>query len=191
MAVGYSIGPIFQRDAGQRRRALLLLGVGLTLAFILLRAINRYGDPHPWEQQSSPLFTLLSFLNCTKYPPSLLFLLMTLGPAIIALAIFDRPLPAWAHPIVIFGRVPLFYYVLHIFLIHAAAVVCDYFRFGWSPLLGQGPWELAVEKCPPSYGVSLGMVYLIWIVFVVVLYPPCRWFARVKQQRRSAWLSYL
>jgi uncharacterized membrane protein len=189
MAAGYGFGALMLLDRTKRRRRLFLLGAVFILAFIILRATNHYGDPRPWVAQSSPHLTLLSFLNCTKYPASLLFLLMTLGPAILVLALFDRPLSPLARPLVIFGRVPLFYYLLHIPLIHGAAVLLDYVRFGWSPLANNGPW-FRPEDIPPNYGVSLPMVYLIWIGVVLVLYPPCRWFAGVKQRRHDAWLSY-
>ena len=134
---------------------------------------------------------VLSVLNCTKYPASLLYLLMTLGPAILVLVIFDRPSGLLARPIITFGRVPLFFYLLHIPLIHGGAVLCDWLRFGWSPLAGYGPWEVQVGSIPPNYGLSLPMVYLLWIGVVLVLYPPCRWFAGVKSRRRDVWLSYL
>src|SRR5262249_39124644 len=109
MAAGYGFGSLWLLHQAVRRRRLAQLGAVLTLGFILLRAANVYGDPVPWSSQPSILFTGLSFLNCTKYPPSLLFLLMTLGPAILMLAIFDKPLRAIARPIVTFGRVPLFF----------------------------------------------------------------------------------
>jgi uncharacterized membrane protein len=191
MAAGYGFGTLMQLDRETRRRRLFLLGADLILAFIILRATNLYGDPRPWAEQASPLWTVLSFLNCTKYPPSLLFLLMTLGPAILFLALFDRPLGPWARPVITFGRVPLFFYLLHIPLIHGGAVLLDYLRFGWSPQAGAGPWEVQAAKVPPSYGVSLPTVYLIWIAVLVILYLPCRWFAEVKRRRRDAWLSYL
>jgi uncharacterized membrane protein len=191
MAIGYSFGTVLQLPSGLRQRRVFLLGVALTLGFILLRAANLYGDPSPWTKQDSPLGTFLSFLNCTKYPPSLLYLLMTLGPAIMTLAILDRPLGRLAQPIVTFGRVPLFFYLLHLLLIHSAAVLCNYVRFGWSPFLFTVPWELQADSVPQSYGVSLQTVYLIWIGVVVILYPPCRWFAEVKRRRRDFWLNYL
>jgi uncharacterized membrane protein len=191
MAAGYGFGTLMQLDRETRRRRLFLLGADLILAFIILRATNLYGDPRPWAYQSSSPWTFLSFLNCTKYPPSLLFLLMTLGPAILFLAIFDRPLGRWAQPVITFGRVPLFFYLLHIPLIHGGAVLLDYLRFGWSPQAGAGPWEVREEMVPSSYGVSLPTVYLIWIAVLIILYPPCRWFADVKRRRRDTWLSYL
>jgi uncharacterized membrane protein len=191
MAAGYGFGTLLQLDRPQRRRRLFLLGTALTLGFVLLRAANVYGDPHPWAEQSSPLLTFLSFLNCTKYPPSLLYLLMTLGPAILALAFFDRPLGPLARPIVTFGRVPLFFYLLHIPLIHGGAVLCDTLRFGWSPLAAAGPWEIKPGAVPEHYGLSLPLVYVVWIGVVLVLYLPCRWFAEVKRRRRDGWLSYI
>jgi uncharacterized membrane protein len=190
MAAGYGLGPLMQIDRAVRRRLLMQIGAGLTLCFLLLRAANVYGDPNPWVEQSDFLWTVLSFLNCTKYPPSLLFLLMTLGPAIGALGLFDRPLGSLARPIVTFGRVPLFFYLLHILIIHGGAVLFDTVRFGWSPLAGHGPWEVQPETIPASYGLSLPMVYLVWVGVVLVLYPPCRWFAEVKRRRRDVWLSY-
>jgi hypothetical protein len=144
----------------------------------------------PWSRQPTLVFTVLSFLNCTKYPPSLLYLLMTLGPAIVLLGLFDRPLGDCAKPIITFGRVPLFFYLLHIPLIHGGVVLCDYIRFGWSPMATDGPWAVKPDQVPANYGISLPMVYLVWIGVLLILYPPCRWFAGVKRRRRDAWLSY-
>jgi uncharacterized membrane protein len=190
MAAGYGFGMLLRQPRDQRRRAVFLLGAVLTLSFVLLRAWNHYGDPRPWEVQATPFWTVLSFLNCTKYPASLLYLLMTLGPAIAALAIFDRPLGPLGRRIVVFGRVPFFFYLLHIPLIHGGAVLCDWLRFGWSPLAHNGPW-FRPDDIPANYGVSLPIVFLVWIVVVLVLYLPCRWFAGVKERRRDAWLSYV
>ncbi len=190
MAAGYGFGPLLQLPRARRRRLVFLLGAGVTLAFVLLRAWNRYGDPRPWQPQSSPLWTVLSFLNCTKYPASLLYLLMTLGPALLALAVFDRPLGPVGRRVVVFGRVPFFFYVLHIPLIHGGAVLCDLVRFGWSPLANNGPW-FRPEDIPPGYGVGLPTVYLVWVGVVLILYPPCRWFAGLKRRSSSRWLSYV
>jgi len=190
MAAGYGFGSLFQLDHATRRRRLALIGITLTAAFVVVRGINIYGDPNPWSQQASPLLTCLSFLNCTKYPASLSYLLMTLGPAILMIGIVDRPLGAWASPVVTFGRVPMFFYILHIPLIHGGVALLDYVRFGWSPLATHGPWELDPKLTPESYGVSLPAVYLIWIAVVLLLYPPCRWFANVKRRNRANWLTY-
>jgi uncharacterized membrane protein len=190
MAAGYGFGALLQLPRARRRPLVFGLGAVVTLAFILLRLGDHYGDPRPWQTQSSLLGTVLSFLNCTKYPASLLYLLMTLGPALLALAIFDRPLGPLGRRIVVFGRVPFFFYLLHIPLIHGGAVLCDWLRFGWSPLATNGPW-FRPDDIPADYGVSLPMVYLVWIIVVLILYAPCRWFARLKGRRGDWWLSYL
>jgi uncharacterized membrane protein len=190
MAAGYGLGALFRLPRPERRPRLLGLGIALTVGFVALRYANVYGDPRPWAEQSSPMWTLFSFLNCTKYPPSLLYLLMTLGPALIALAAFDRPLGPLARPVITFGRVPFFFYILHIPLIHGGAIALDYLRFGSSPLAGGGPWDVHPGQIPADYGVGLPAVYLIWIGVVFVLYWPCRWFAGVKRRHRSAWLTY-
>jgi uncharacterized membrane protein len=189
MAAGYGFGSLLILESATRRLRLLHLGATLILAFVILRTANVYGDPRPWSIQPTPLFSFCSFLNCTKYPASLLYLLMTLGPAILVLGIFSRPLGRWARPILTFGRVPFFFYLLHIPLIHGGSALLDYLRFGWSPMAASGP-GFKSEDAPEFWGVGLPVVYLIWISVVLVLYLPCRWFAGVKQRRRDAWLSY-
>ncbi|MGB8583456.1 MAG: heparan-alpha-glucosaminide N-acetyltransferase domain-containing protein [Candidatus Sulfotelmatobacter sp.] len=190
-AAGYGLGQIFRWESARRRKFLLRLGMGLTSAFIVLRGINMYGDPLPWSNQKSAAFTALSFLNTNKYPPSLLYLLMTLGPAIVFLSRVDTGMPQWLRPALIVGKVPMFYYLLHIPLIHLIAVVFCYARYGqahWmfeSPGLGQFP-----ITPPPGWGYSLPIVYLLWATVVLTLYPLCRWFAALKQRRSDAWLSY-
>jgi hypothetical protein len=155
--------------------------------------VNVYGDPAPWSVQHSPLFTVLSFLNCTKYPPSLLFLLMTLGPAIAVMGWLDRVRLSNSNPFLVFGRVPFFFYVVHLALIHAVTILLGYLRYGRAsfllfpaPSLG-GPRDIF----PPDYGFSLGIVYLVWFAAIVMTYPLCRWFAQLKQRRHDWWLSYL
>jgi len=184
MAAGYGFGQLMLIERGRRRKWLLGLGAGLTLAFVALRATNLYGDPHHWSAQQNALFTVFSFINCEKYPPSLLYLLMTLGPAIALLALFDREAGRLGRPFVIFGRVPLFYYVLHLPLIQSLTIIFAFVRYGrrMPELFANGP--------PEGYGYSLPVVYLIWLAVVFTLLPACRWFARVKQRRRDAWLSY-
>jgi uncharacterized membrane protein len=195
IAAGFCFGRIFLRDSAARRRIMLRLGIALTIAFVVVRAVNRYGDPIPWAHQKSGLFTVLSFLNCTKYPASLDFLLMTLGPSFLVLAYLDQRTFKAANPLIVFGRVPLFYFVLHFYLIHAFTVLAALLRYGWSatgfifgplPSIG-GPRQLF----PANFGYSLWVVYGVWIVTVLFLYPFCRWFAKVKATRRDWWLSYL
>lgn len=191
-ALGYCLGRIYGWPAGRRKSFLLRTGLGLTAAFVVLRALNVYGDPNPWSVQKSAALTVVSFLNTVKYPPSLLFLLMTLGPAMLALCAVDGRTPQILRPALIIGKVPMFYYGLHIPLIHIMAVIICYARYGhvyWmfqSPTAAQYPFTP-----PPGWGLSLPAIYLIWGIVVVLLYPLCRWFAGVKQRRSDAWLSYL
>jgi uncharacterized membrane protein len=191
LTAGYGFGALFLLDRAQRRKQLLGLGLSLTLLFVVLRYANGYGDSRPWSPQKDGVFTALSFLNCQKYPPSLLFVLMTLGPAIAALSLFERDWGPLGKFFVVFGRVPLFYYLLHIPLIHGLVVAIDYARYGYSPYLHEAPWSLPRDNLPPDYGFDLPVVYLIWIGVVLFLFPICWWFAGVKQRRREGWLSYL
>ena len=193
MAAGYCMGQIYAWEAGRRQRFLMRLGLSLSLAFLLLRAVNIYGDPNRWSVQSSKVFTVLSFLNCTKYPPSLLFLLMTLGPALMAMAWLEWKQLSATNPLIVFGRVPFFFFVLHLAVIHAIAILLGFLRYGWTNFLLLPPPSMGSirEKFPPGYGYELWVVYLVWIAVIVMLYPLCRWFAALKQRRRDWWLSYL
>ncbi len=186
MAAGYAFAPMLRHDPARRRRELLWLGAALVAGFVLLRAVNGYGDPQPWSVQPDGLFTVLSFLNTTKYPPSLLFLLMTLGPALISLALFERVRGRLAGFFVVYGRVPFLFYIAHLYLIHALVLVVAGAR--GDDLRGY----LTVWRfLPDSWGYGLVVTYLIWALVVISLYPLCRWFAGVKARRQEAWLSYL
>jgi len=158
----------------------------------VIRAVNLYGDPASWTPQKSALFTVLSFLNTTKYPPSLLFLLMTLGPALILLSAVDGRTPRLLRPALVIGKVPLFYFVLHFALIHLLAVVVCLLRYGSAHWMFESP-DLAhyPYTAPPGWGYSLPVVYLVWAVVVVAMYPLCRWFGELKRRRTDAWLSYV
>jgi uncharacterized membrane protein len=177
------------------RRALLIAGGILMVAFVLLRAANIYGDPAPWSVRASPIFTVLSFLRTTKYPPSLQFLLMTLGPALMLLACLDRLRPRWRDPLVVIGRVPMFFYVVHFWLLHIVASAMAWVRYGnaslaflFHPLPSMGgPSQLF----PPGFGYPLWVVYIVWIGICLALYPLCRRLADVKRRRRDWWLSYV
>jgi uncharacterized membrane protein len=191
MAAGYVFGAIYQLDAQRRRRWLLIIGGAATLLFIIIRATNLYGDPSPWSQQKNLIFTALSFINTTKYPPSLLFLLMTLGPAILFLALFEGRSERGRIQdfFITFGRVPLFFYVLQWFTAHLLSILLHAaFRKPVSWL-----WKSPIDFFGPTPGVgfNLGVVYLSWIAGIALLYPLCKWFAAVKQRRRNWWLSYL
>jgi uncharacterized membrane protein len=191
-AVGYGLGQVYGWDAERRRGFLLRLGLALSLAFLVIRGFNIYGDPSRWMRQKTALFTVLSFLNTTKYPPSLLFLLMTLGPAMVFLWSVDRGTPRVLRPALVIGKVPLFYYVLHFALIHLLAVVTCYVRYGSAHWMFESP-DLAHYpfSAPLGWGYSFSVVYLVWAFVVVTMYPLCRWFAGLKQRRSDAWLSYL
>jgi uncharacterized membrane protein len=186
MALGYALGPIARAEPARRRRTFLQLGLALTAGFAVLRALNGYGDPVAWQTQASPVYTALSFLNTSKYPPSLLYLLMTLGPTFVLLSLLDRPPGPMARFLSVYGRVPFFYYILHFYLIHLLAV-------GAGALTGFPVRDFFTIAFffPKGYGFSLGMTYLVWIGVVLALYLPCRWFAGVKARRPQGWLSYL
>ncbi len=186
MAVGYAFGRLLQEPEERRRRTLFLLGGGLTLAFVVLRAVNVYGDPAPWSGQETAGRTVLSFLNTTKYPPSLLFLLMTMGPAIALLPLLERATGPLARAVTVFGRVPLFFYVIHLYLVHALALIVGVLA-GFEALSFLRVWMFN----PDGWGYGLPVVYLVWAGVVLALYPACRWFAGVKARRRDVWLSYL
>jgi uncharacterized membrane protein len=191
-ALGYVLGSTYGWEAPARRRLLSWLGVGLIVGFILLRFIDAYGDPAPWSQQKTPLWTLLSFLDTSKYPPSLLYLMMTLGPALLLLRAFDSGTPRLLRPVHIIGRVPLFFYVLHFYLIHLLAVAASGVRYGQvrevfrSPDLAHFPFS-----APSGWDLGLPFVYAVWVLVLVLLYPLCRWYAGVRQRRHWWWLSYL
>jgi uncharacterized membrane protein len=199
MAVGYGFGEVFRWDRPRRMRWLVGLGLALTVEFAILRYGDHYGDPRPWRSQlaavpgipdgaapPSPLAPLFAFLNCEKYPPSLCYLLMTLGPALLLLAAFDRPPGPLGKALVTFGRVPMFFYLLHLPLIVGAAFLC--YSLTHPPAV-----DFLHTNGPPQGLLNFGLpaVYLAWLVIVTILYFPCRWFAGLKQRSRAAWLSYL
>lgn len=195
MALGFCCGALFQMDASRRRAVLLRAGAAAAIAFVIVRAINVYGDPAPWSSQPTAVFTLLSFLNTTKYPPSLLFLLMTLGPALLVLAWFDSRQIKVTNPLVVIGRVPLFFFVVHFLAAHLAVVALSFARYGraasafvFNPILSMGGPK---EIFPAGFGWNLWVVYAVWAAIVVGLYPACKWFAGVKGRRREWWMSYL
>lgn len=186
MAAGYAFGAILLKETTQRRRMLLQVGLGMTAAFIILRAVNVYGDPVPWTQQKDTVFTVLSFLNTTKYPPSLDYLLMTLGPSIALLAVFDNGLGSIGKFFVIYGRVPMFFYIIHIHFIHALAVVAGAlqgydFRVFFNLMF----------VFPEGYGFTLPVVYFLWIGVALIFYPACEWYGELKRRRKDVWLSYI
>ena len=205
MAAGYVFGSVYLLEKERRRKLIAQIGLGLTIAFVLLRLTNLYGNPPvglggvsqgPWHIQPTVEKTVILFFDVEKYPPSLQFLLMTLGPSLLLLAWLDKKLdqkdgrqsisPALS-PLLTFGRVPMFFYILHLYLIHSLAVLVA--------VLSHQPvtWLLngSFFGAPDGWGYNLPFVYLMWITVVVILYFPCRWYEGVKQRRKDWWLSYI
>ncbi len=195
MALGYCLGEFILSAPTTWRRTVGRIGVGCIAAFVLLRALNLYGDPVPWSTQPAAVTTVLSFFNANKQPPSLLFLLMTLGPALVLLAWLAGKEFAASNPLLVFGRVPLFYFLGHFFLLHVMMIVASMARYGASaigfairaaPSMG-GP----AEAFPKDFGYDLPVVYLAWLVVLLLMYPLCRWFGALRARRTDWWLSYL
>jgi uncharacterized membrane protein len=186
MALGYALGPVLVGPEPTRRRVLLGLGAALTAGFLVLRAWNGYGDPVRWALHPTLGRTVLSFLDTTKYPASLMFLLMTLGPALLLLAVAERWRGVASDVLVVLGRVPLFYYVLHLGLIHALALVIGTLA-GFEPSAFLTAWPFL----PPGWGYELPVAFALWVAVVLALYPACRWYAAVKATRPERWLRYL
>ena len=191
LAAGYAFGAFYQLEEERRRRILFKLGVALLAGFVLLRGFNVYGDPGRWGMQKNSIFTVLSFLNVSKYPPSLLFLLLTLGAAILALPGFERIDKGRISRIFItFGRVPLFFYFGQWVTVHILATLAGYLAGQPVAWLFMGPLDRPSPN-PGNLGFSLWVVYVFWFLGLLLLYPLCRWFADVKRHRRDWWLSYL
>jgi uncharacterized membrane protein len=213
MLIGYAVGTWYTKEFnGQaRRKRLLIAGVIAMVLFVVLRGINIYGDPRPWTEQKNALYTVMSFLNCNKYPVSLLFKLMILGPVFTMLSFLDNKdiyslkprgafgrgwliryvLNFFARCAVVFGRVPLFYYILHFYMLHAVSLVLYMSISGKS--LGQVNFHFGNNfgGIPNGFGYSLEWVYVVWISLIVLLYPICKWYNRYKSTHDYAWLSYL
>jgi uncharacterized membrane protein len=192
-AVGYALAQVFTWEPERRRRFLLNAGIAACVGFVALRLANVYGDPVPWSsQERGPMFTFLSFLNTNKYPPSLLFLLMTLGPALLILRLTDRDIPSWLRPVISYGKAPFFYFFVHFALIHLLALMTVIVRYGSAHYMVQSPsLEHYPYTIPPDWGYSLPVIYAVWLFVVVVLYVPCRKVAALKATGRYRWLSYL
>lgn len=195
MMLGYCLGALYKNgmDAALRKKSLLIIGGTATLLFILIRGINDYGDMKPWESQPSFIMNICSFLNVTKYPPSLLYTLMTMGPALILLTWLEKPLSRFGKILIRFGRVPLFFYLLHLFLIHGLGII--------AVVISGRPWTDMIftlnqnAKDAPwlkGYGYSLAGTYAVWILVIAMLYPLCRWYDKYKSTHKEKWwLSYL
>jgi uncharacterized membrane protein len=193
MAAGYAFGKILTLDRTQRKNICLAIGLGAIALFLLLRGFNLYGDPRPWHGPTPerPMPAWLSFLNTTKYPASLCFLLMTLGPIIALVPMLENVRGILARGITILGRVPFFFYVLHIPLIHVLALIVSKIRLGFV-----SPWlftnhPMGNPEPPEGYIWSLPLLYLVWAIAIVLLYFVCQWFANLKAKSSSPWLKYV
>ena len=186
MAAGYLLGGVLERPRPERDRTLIAMGLGAIASFVVLRTLGIYGDPSPWTPNENPVLTALSFLNTTKYPPSLEYLLMTLGPVLIGLVYLERLQGKAAEWLATFGRAPLFYYVAHLYLIHTLAVLAGVLS-GFAP----EAMRRFYVNFPAEYGFSLPVVYLVWIGIVVVLYAPTRWFGVLRERGQSKIWAYL
>ncbi|MGH7604981.1 MAG: DUF1624 domain-containing protein [Gemmatimonadaceae bacterium] len=188
MALGWAVADVFRWDSVKRKRFLITTGIATTILFIIVRAVNHYGDPFTWSHQRSPALTVASFLNVNKYPPSLDFLLMTIGPLMVALGVLEHARGRVASWISVYGKVPLFYYVVHIFVVNTLATLIAWAQGGTPRRI-----EAVIDPAsiPAWYGLPLPGVYAAWILVVVAMYPLCRWFARLKAERDDWWLSYL
>ena len=193
MPLGYYFGELYKPSVSPefRVKRLWQLGISITLAFFIIRFINIYGDPYPWSPQMSFDFTIMSFFNLTKYPPSLLYLLITMGPSIIFLAMAEKWKGSFFDKLITIGRVPMFFYIIHIYIIHLLALVAAVLTgFNASDMV----IDFWVNEQPElqGYGFSLWVVILVWILLIIALYPVCSWFNRYKSNIRDKWwLSYL
>lgn len=189
MAAGYCFGEFYTNfDADKRKKIFILLGSICIVLFILLRLTNWYGDAIQWSHQKTFVFTILSFINTTKYPPSLLYILMTIGPAILFLAFAEKPLNRFKNVIATYGRVPMFYYIIHFYVIHAGAVIAGLLSgFSWNDIT-----NTMSGKPLQGYGFKLWVVYLVWLTVVAIMYRLCKRYAKYKfSHPEKWWLSYL
>ena len=195
MALGYAFGALLARPRADRRRLVFAIGFATTVAFFVLRLGNVYGDPRAWAPQGTTAMTLAAFFNCEKYPPSLSFLLMTMGPVLMLFAGLDRPPGAAGRALSVYGRVPMFFYIAHLPLIHLLAVVVAAVQAGGlhGPLVHFAAFQspVFIVPPPPGYGLGLPGVYALWIAVVVALSPVCAWYGERKARSRARWMSYI
>jgi uncharacterized membrane protein len=193
MLLGYCCGSLFTgMEPARRKKILLATGITAIVFFVVLRAANFYGDPVKWTMQKTSLQTFFSFMNVQKYPPSLLFLCATIGPALLFLAFAKNTGSRLVKIISVYGRVPFFYFLVHFFILHIAQVI-TYLSRGHSIAEGmKGLPGLPFKFAQPGEGYSLGIVYLVWVGIVLLMYPLCKWYDRYKTNHKEKWwLSYL
>ncbi|MDP1727154.1 MAG: heparan-alpha-glucosaminide N-acetyltransferase domain-containing protein [Bacteroidota bacterium] len=191
MLCGYCVGKLFEPNQypGKRKKVLLYAGINLLILFIALRLINAYGDPAYWMVQKNSFYTFLSFINVNKYPPSLMYTCLTLGPALILISLTENLRNPFTQKMAVFGRVPFFYYIIHIYVIHLITVIVFY-ATGFSTADIQTPGSPFLFR-PATLGFNLYFVYAIWIGLIIVLYPICSWYNNYKTKNKHWWLSYL
>lgn len=193
MLLGFHFGAWYKSDVPQEKRLrfLKVVGFGLTAGFFILRFTNLYGDPFPWTTFPTAEQTIMSFMNVWKYPPSLLYLMITMGPSFIFLAYTEDPLSSWSKKVVVIGRVPMFYYLIHIYWIHLLTSFGGMIHgWSWSDFV-LNDWINDAAHLE-GYGYPLWVVYLVWIFVVVTLYPICAFWNRYKDEHKDRWwLSYL
>jgi len=189
MALGYLFGPVTKLARVVRKKIFLFTGLGLLLFGFILRYFNVYGDPYFWNPSDSLEITVMSFIHFTKYPPSLIYLSVLIGVAMVLLSLFDRDLGEWSNPLRVFGQVPFFFYVLHIPLLHLAGILFAFYHFGDASWLFGAPLGQSPEGY--TYGNDLLPTYIAWSAVTITLYYPSRWFASLKATRKDWWLSYL
>lgn len=190
--IGFASGKLFELPESKRTSLFLKIGFGALLLFVALRFINIYGDPSLWSVQKNDMFTFLSFMNITKYPPSLLFCLITLGIMFLIFSFSEKVKGWFMKATSVYGKVPFFYFLVHFYLVHIALLALLLFQgFHWHQLdFASGTFG---RPKGVQSGVSLGIVYLIWVSVVVILYKPCLWYGRYKSQNknRNWWLRYI
>jgi uncharacterized membrane protein len=193
MTLGYALGKLYTKEFSSQRRQKMLLTIGglAILGFIVLRLINSYGDPSPWTTQKTGFYTFMSFLNTTKYPVSLQYTLMTLGPILVILGLLEKVNLSFLNPFLVFGRVPLFYYILHFYLIHTVSLILFMNKTGKSLSEIDFHFNKSFGGLTPEAGYSLFWVYVAWISVILLLYPVCKWYNRYKSTHTQWWLSYL
>lgn len=193
MMIGYCFGRLYSAaiEPGRRKKVLIRAGFGLIATFFLIRWLNIYGDPDPWSSQHSGIATLMSFFDVHKYPPSLLYMCITIGPALLFLAFFESSSGKVSRVVQVFGRVPFLFYVLHLFALHVLCML--FFIYRGHPITEQTPdiFGIPFNFVLIGEGYSLSIVYLIWALLVIALYPVCSWFSNLKAVSKSGWLSYL
>ncbi len=191
MMLGYVFGALYKPtfDPQKRKTILLYTGIGVIAFFLIFRFFNIYGDPAPWATQRNDVFTVLSFFNVSKYPPSLMYSCMTIGTSLIILSQIENIQNRFTSLLIVYGNVPFFYYILHFYLIRTFSIIL-FFASGYKTSQIVTPNAPFLFR-PPTFGYNLGGVYLLWLIIIGILYFPCRWFSKYKKTHHQWWLSYL